>query len=612
MLDDARRCPVVWICGLPGAGKTTLAASYLKARMLQTLWYRLNEDDADPASFFYYLGLAARQAAPHKKKPLPLFTPEYLKGLPAFTRRYFRDLYARLPQPFLVVFDNYQDVDTEARTHEVMRYGLEEIPSHGNAIVLSRAEPPEQLARLRACEVMQFIGPQAIRLTPEESRGIMISRHVPLLSEEHARLLTEQTHGWAAGLTLLCELGETAGSPPAIHDCQQLQVVFDYFAGEILRRADTETQDVLLTTALLPTFTAPFAERLIGQPHAAGILEHLCRNNYFTLRHGQAKPSYRYHPLFREFLLARAKLTYTPAHLKELKNKAANVLLAAGQLEEAAKLYIEVENWQKLTRVILQSAESLLRQGRNKTLAAWFECLPQEIIAEDGWLLYWQGMCRLDLDPGESLPWFEQAFDEFRLQGDSTGIYLAWAGSIRAIHSDAIGDAARLDRWIAVLEEIMQAHGGFPSPQVEGVVASTMFFALVWRHPQHPELDHWRKRSLGFASHIADVSRRIEQMCFIIEADMMLGNHAEAACLIEQVRNEMKSQELSPPARILYRLVLAFNAWRAGFTRAAVEHAFAGLEIADQAACTYGTSGCASTARRVLFQTAICKHRRSC
>jgi LuxR family maltose regulon positive regulatory protein len=114
------------------------------------------------------------------------------------------------------------------------------------------------------------------------------------------------------------------------------------------------------------------------------------------------------------------------------------------------------------------------------------------------------------------------------------------------------------------------------------VVASTMFFALVWRHPQHPELDHWRKRSLRFASHIADASRRIEQMCFIIEADMMLGNHAEAACLIEQVRNEMKSQELSPPARILYRLVLTFNAWRAGFTRAAVEHAFAGLELADR------------------------------
>jgi LuxR family maltose regulon positive regulatory protein len=107
LLDEGRRRPVVWICGLPGAGKTTLIASYLKARALRTLWYRLDEDDADPATLFYYLGVAAKQAAPRKKKPLPLFTPEYLKGLPAFTRRYFRDLYARLPQSFVVVFDNY-------------------------------------------------------------------------------------------------------------------------------------------------------------------------------------------------------------------------------------------------------------------------------------------------------------------------------------------------------------------------------------------------------------------------------------------------------------------------------------------------------------------------
>ncbi len=151
LLDEARRRPVVWICGLPGAGKTTLAASYLQARALCTLWYRLDEDDADPATLFYYLGLAAKQAAPRKKKPLPFFTPEYLKGLPAFTRRYFRDLYSRLPPPYVVVYDNYQDVSTASRFHEVMHYALEEIPAQGNVMIMSRAEVPDQLARLRDC-----------------------------------------------------------------------------------------------------------------------------------------------------------------------------------------------------------------------------------------------------------------------------------------------------------------------------------------------------------------------------------------------------------------------------------------------------------------------------
>ncbi|HKF94569.1 MAG TPA: hypothetical protein VKB96_08205, partial [Gammaproteobacteria bacterium] len=582
LLDDSRNRPVAWICGLPGAGKTTLAASYLNARQLHTFWYRLDEGDAAPATLFYYLDLAAKQAAPHKKKPLPLFTPEYLKGLPAFTRRYFRDLYARLPQPFVVVFDNYQDVGAETQTHEVMRYALEEVPSYGNVMVLSRTEPPEQLARLRVNNVIQLLGPEAMHLTVEESRGIMTSHHASLVSEEHVKRLSEQTHGWAAGLTLLSELGEGANPQPAIRDCRQLQAVFDYFAGEILRRTDSETEDVLLTTALLPTFTAPLAESLTGRPRAAQILESLCHHNYFTLRYGEAEPSYQYHPLFHDFLLARAQHAYTPARLKELKSSAANLLVAVGQLEEAAKLYNDVESWRELTRVILQSAESLLRQGRHETLAAWLEHLPQQITAENGWLLYWQGMCRLAFDPGASLPWFEQAFDKLRLHGDLAGTYLAWASAARAILTDAIGDATRLDRWIALLEEIMQIDGEFPSPQVEGIVTSMMFGSLVWRQPQHPKLHYWRERCLQFLPHISDVSRRIEQMCFIAGADMILGKDAEAACLIEQARNEMKSHKVSPLARILYRFAAAFNAWRAGFTRLAVEHAFAGLTIADR------------------------------
>ena len=34
LLDDARKRPVIWVCAPPGAGKTTLVASYLANRKL--------------------------------------------------------------------------------------------------------------------------------------------------------------------------------------------------------------------------------------------------------------------------------------------------------------------------------------------------------------------------------------------------------------------------------------------------------------------------------------------------------------------------------------------------------------------------------------------------
>ena len=387
-LDHARERPIIWISAPAGAGKTTLVASYIRESNLPCIWYNLDEGDGDIGSFFYYMGLANKNADPGKRKSLPLLTSEYLANLPDFTRRYFRDLFAHIRTPGVLVLDNYEAAPAESHLHEVIRYGLTEVPEGIHVIIVSRVDTPKALVGFRASDGLDMLTWDDLRLTPEESKNICQLHKKKTFSTKALQTLHRQTRGWVAGLVLLLGRNGDHSISEGLKDQGSREPIFDYFAYEVFRSVDKDVQSFLMRTSVLSRITATLAEQLTDAPEAERILRRLTQRNLFTVKLTGSDPTYEYHPLFREFLLNQMGKAFEPQAVTALRIKAAHLLVGAGELEAAAELFRQAGAWDTLAELICEHAADFLAQGRNRTLEKLIRTLPDEMMEEHPWLPY--------------------------------------------------------------------------------------------------------------------------------------------------------------------------------------------------------------------------------
>ena len=565
-LDYRAEKPVTWVSAPGGSGKSTLVASYLDARELPCIWYHCDEGDADLATFFYYMGLAAEKASSQHKNPLPLLTAEYLTGISTFTRRYFEQLYDRVTT---IVLDNYQDIPADAPFHDMLSTGLNGISGGIRVIVLSRGKPPAALARLQANGKIDQLQSSDIHFTLDETTELILGR-LPKLHIESIKVIHEKTEGWAAGIILMLErkvIDATSNEPARDF---AYDGVFDYFAGEIFNRNEKEMQDFLIKTAFLPMISVPQAEMLSGVDYSARILSTLNRHHLFTERLSGNAQNYQYHPLFRAFLLNRAKRTFTTNELVEIQLKAAQLLEQSGQVKDAARLYCEAGDRNGLTRMVIRHARELLMQGRNRIVEEWIACIPDEQAEYDPWLWYWRGMCSFPVDMALTRSYLEKGFESFKTNSDASGLYLAWAG---IVDSYAFGDNWKnLDGCIAVFEELTRDFPSFPSQEIELIAASRMLFALTLRKTDQPQrVQGWLERVSALLQQNPSFDIQMDTVFCMSVYYLWKGEYARNAVLLERAEAEIQHRQPSPFAVIRIKLMRGIHYWVSADYQAALQ-----------------------------------------
>ncbi len=580
LLDNVREKSATWISGPGGSGKTTLVGSYLDARKLPCLWYQVDESDGDIATFFYYMGLAAKKATPRSRQPLPLLTPEYLQGISTFTLRYFENLYSRFKPPFFLVFDCYQTAPPDSGLHRVLKEGLSIIPEGIQVILISRSGPSPEFARLHANNKMNLIGWNDLKFTLDEAREFLKYKGHQDVAEEVLKTLHRRTEGWAAGLVLLLEGLENKGINLAVPEKRRLEDIFDYFAKEIFEKCQIEMQDFLLETSFLPKMTPHMADHLTGSSRARHILSELNQKNYFTQRQATESEAYLYHPLFREFLQARAKESFSHECILDLKRNAATVLEDEGYIEDAVELFYDAGEWQEAARLILKQASVMIAQGRGQTLNDWIRRLPESIREQNPYLYFWHGISSMPYDPREGLRFLETAFRLFERKKDPAGTFLAFSGVIDTI-AHGLHTFKQLDRWISIFYQLRTEYMDFPSEEIGAHVTGSMLSAFCFRQPQHPDYETWSARAHSLLQTIEENTTKLQTYFALVLYRLFSGELSKAAVYIDSFRELARSPDIAPLALISLKDLQAFYYWLSANFEECNKTVADGLELAS-------------------------------
>jgi LuxR family maltose regulon positive regulatory protein len=329
---------LVVVCAPAGFGKTTLVAQW-RASLdggRRCGWVRLDRGDDDPVRLWRYIITALQRACPEIdggdiEQALWSHAPQVRNAVLAPLVNELDTVVA----PVVLVLEDYH-VISERDCHDQIAFLLDHLPPLVQIVLITRADPPLRLARLRAAGEVTEIRAADLSFTPAQVAGLVQEVAGAQLSGPDLAVLVERTEGWPAGVYLAALSLRGHRSPHTF--VQQFsgehRLIVDFLADEVLSRQPHEVQRFLSRTSILDRFCAPLCQAVTGSADAAELIEALERENLFIVPLDETRQWYRYHQLFAALL--RAQLTQTePGLVPELHKRASEWHQRAGSPREA-------------------------------------------------------------------------------------------------------------------------------------------------------------------------------------------------------------------------------------------------------------------------------------
>jgi DNA-binding SARP family transcriptional activator len=544
-----------WIFAPPGAGKTTLVASYLQARGRKALWFNLDRDDRDLSTFFHFLNLAKDEIIA-SKVALPAVVKESRIDWIAFARRYIRALLVALPDRTPLVFDNMQLADE--LLCEVLRVFLMETTEQHPVFFISHASPPPVFVEAIVGQHLTILPADKLRLDEEETA--QFAQTIGLSDKGNLDHIRDLAGGWIAGLMLLAGVAPDDKAPKGGGEARYS--LEDYVYEKVLAGLPQATREVLEACAFFPEFDADLAARASGDPDAGAIIAALSRDRFFIeQRGGGNRRSYVIHGLLATAL--RSSISEQGLESRRTAESVAGLqLVDSGRVEAGIALLLQANAFEHASRCISAVARQMISSQREEQLVRWISSLPEAELERQPWLEYWRAIATASFDEGSARSIFDLVYERFHASQDAQGMVLTAAAALAAIES-GWQSLDGLQKWSEIISREWKPGLVFAAPELELRAVFGMVLAIDRCRVWWPSIDHYLDRLPALIRSTDDPNLHL-QCALVLRYLNRRRDYLRGQALIDYVDQQVDISAAHPfPATRWLYWVSIFESWAA-------------------------------------------------
>lgn len=394
VLAQAGEKRLILIKASAGFGKTTLALTWaerMRRDGARVAWLALEPDDDEPTRFLYYVAQALQQGCDGVGAGALALIAEASLAAPQAVIAALINALAEVEDEIYLFLDDYHYLSAPM-IHEAVAFLLRHAPPQLHLVLITRADPPLHLARLRVQNQVLEIDTATLRFAPDETRRFLEQEQSARMEASDARQVHLTTEGWPAALRIAASAAlwhRDENGPPAHPLATAARPFAAYLDGaarpfavyleDMLARLPAETVQFMSHTAVLEHLTAPLCQAITGVATSQDLLEFLAGRQLLLEPLDQEGRWFRYHHLLREYLYRRLETRcgeqlaglHRRAYLwfaaQELWTDATRHAIAAGDLDQAM-------TW------IENCAMALVTKGDLHTLLGWQRQLPSHLM----------------------------------------------------------------------------------------------------------------------------------------------------------------------------------------------------------------------------------------